>query len=217
MLLDEILHFFTHLEKGFFNTSWSFIVRPGSTSLNYLEGQRKKYQKPFSYLLIWAGLYILLHNLVINYRGFHVSDEGFALLSQVEKANVILRSHFTFFILPVLLYSAFVIYLVLGRPRYNFTEILTLSLYGGGTYFMMLFVSDIVLGLVFKVNTVSANVFLWQTILSSVYNFWFSYDIFKRVHLRFLIVRLILVAILVAVIGLLMLLYLPLAWIYLKG
>ena len=135
----------------------------------------------------------------------------------MEKANVLLRTHFTIFILPVLLYSAFIIYMVLGRPLYNFTEVLALSLYGGGTYFMLLFVSDLVLGVIFKVNTVSTGVFLWQTILSSVYNFWFSFDVFKRVHLRLFILRLVVVSILVAVIGLFTLLYLPLAWMYLKG
>ena len=107
--------------------------------------------------------------------------------------------------------------MVLGRPLYNFTEVLALSLYGGGTYFMLLFVSDLVLGVIFKVNTVSTGVFLWQTILSSVYNFWFSFDVFKRVHLRLFILRLVVVSILVAVIGLFTLLYLPLAWMYLKG
>ena len=214
VLFEEILHFFTHLEKGFFRTSWNFIARPGSTSLNYLEGQRKKHQKPVSYFLVWTGLYIILHNLVINHYHYQLTEESFVQLNLTEQSNVLLRTHFTVFTIPILLVSAIVTYYVLARPRFNFTEVLALALYAGGTYFMMLFFSDIILGVVFKVNTVSTNVFMWQTILSTFYNFWFSYDIFRRVGLRFFVLRLIIVAFLIALIGLAMLSYLPMLWIY---
>ncbi len=215
VLVEEILHFFTHLEKGFLHTSWNYIIRPGIISLNYLEGKRKRYQKPVSYFLIWTGLYIILHNLIINHYQYRLSEESFLQLNLTEQSNVLLRTHFTVFTIPILLVSTIVIYYVLARPRYNYTEILSLGLYGGGTYFMMLFVSDIILGVIFKINTVSTNVFLWQTILSSVYNFWFSYDIFRRLGLRLFLLRLITVAVLIASIGLAMLSYLPMLWIYL--
>jgi len=78
---------------------------------------------------------------------------------------------------------------------------------------MMLFVSDILLGAIFKVNILSTGVFLWQAILSALYNFWNSFDFFKRVHVRFLWLRLISVAVLVAIIGWAMLEYLPMAWV----
>jgi hypothetical protein len=75
---------------------------------------------------------------------------------------------------------------------------------------MMLTLSDIVLGAVFGVNIISMNVFLYQTILSSAYNLWFSYDIFKKARVNFLWPRLIIVSILVSVIGYCMMTYLPL-------
>lgn len=217
VLLEDVIHFFTHLEKGFLFTTWNFIVRPGSTSLYYLEGKRKKYQGPVSYFLIWTGLYILAHNLIISYHHFRyqLSAEIFTQLNMREQANVLLRTHFTLFIIPLILLTALLIYILLASPRFNFIEIFTACLYGAGTYFMMLFISDMVLGLIFKVNTISAGVFLWQTILSLVYNFWFSYDFFKRVHLRLLWLWLISVAFLTTVIGWAIMYYLPLAWIYL--
>jgi len=217
ILLEDTVHFFTHLEKGFLYTTWNILVRPGVTSLNYLKGKRKKYQKSVSYFLIWTGLYILVHNSIINHYHYRFSAENFTQLSLEEQANFLLRTHFTVFIIPIILISAFFIHTILAKPRYNFVEIFTLCLYGGGTYFMMLLVSDLVLGVIFKVNTISTNVFLWQIILSSVYNFWFSYDIFKRVHLRLLWLRLVTVAILVSISGWLLLVYLPMVWIYLTG
>ena len=213
-LLEDIFHFFTHIEKGFLYTTWNFLARPGLTALNYLKGKRKNYQPSVSYFLIWTGLYILVHNGIINHYQFRFSEESIAQLNLEEQANILLRTHFTLFIIPILLISAFFIYTILARPQFNFIEVFTLCLYGGGTYFMMLLVSDLFLGAGFKVNTISINVFLWQTVLSSVYNFWFSFDIFKRIHLRLFWVRLICVAILVAIFGLILLAYLPMAWIY---
>jgi len=214
-LIEDILHFFTHLEKGFLFTSWNFIVRPGITSMNYIKGRRKKYQGSTSYFLIWTGLYILVHNSIINHYHYQFLSADITQLNLQEQANLSLRTHFSLFIIPILLISALFIFLILGKPQYNFIEILTLCLYGGGTYFMMLLVSDLILGIVFKVNTISTNVFLWQTILSSVYNFWFSYDIFKRAPIKLFWLRLVAVSILVATSGWFLLLYLPMAWVYL--
>ena len=216
-LVEDTIHFFTHLEKGFLYTTWNFFVRPGNTSLNYLRGKRKKYQPSVSYFLIWTGLYILVHNSIINHYRFRFSEVNIAQLNLEEQANILLRKHFTLFIIPILFIAAFFIYSILGRPRYNFTEIFTLCLYGGGTYFMMLFFSDIILGAIFKINTITTEVFLWQTTLSSIYNFWFSFDIFKKVHLRFFWLRLLSVAILVAIFGWMLMIYIPMAWIYFEG
>ena len=217
VLLKEILHFFTHLESGFLFTTWKFLVSPGITSLNYVEGKRKKYQKPVSYFLIWTGLYILVHNSIINYFHYQMTSETVAQLDIKEQSNILFRHHFTLFIIPVLLASALLLYLLLARPRFNFTELLTLCLFGAGTYFMMTFFSDLILGYIFNINTLSEKVFLWQGVLSSLYNIWFSFDVFKRIGLRFFWVRLIGVSILIAVTGWLIMIYLPMAWLYYMG
>jgi hypothetical protein len=130
------------------------------------------------------------------------------------QSNILFRQHFTLFILPVILLSALLLYYIMARPRYNFIEILTLSLYGAGTYFMMSFLSDFLFGYVFKVNILTINVFLFQGILSTIYNFWFSFDFFKRLRLRFFGLRLITASILIAISGWLIMFYLPMAWLY---
>lgn len=216
VLMSEILHFFTHLEKGFLRTSVNLVTRPGVISIEYLKGRRKTYQQPFSYFIIWTGLYILVHNSIINHFHYHLASEQLESMDISEQANVFLRTHFTAFIIPLILLSALIIYPLLGPPAFNLVEVVTLCFYGGGTYFMMLLFSDVVLGIFFHVNTLSAEVFLWQTVLSSVYNFWFSYHIFKGMRLRFFWLRLVIVAVLLASIGLLMLLYLPVAWLVIQ-
>lgn len=217
VLAEETFHFFTHLEKGFLYTTWNFIIRPGQTSLNYLAGKRKKYQKPISYFLIWTGIYIIIHNLVVNHYHYQLTELSLVAYNLRDHANALLRKHFTLFLIPLVIVSSLIEYLLLGKPRFNFPEIVAVSIFGGGTYFMMLLVSDILLGAVLKVDILSTDVFLWQAILSSLYNFWFSFDFFKRIHLRYFWVRLISGAMLTALIGWVMLEYLPIAWIQLEN
>lgn len=209
LMLEETVHSITHYEKGFWHTMWDFLVRPGSASLKYLEGRRKEYQRPVGYILILTGLYIILHNYIISQR--HFSYELWRNSSIIsDEANIFLRTHFTPFIFAILLLSAFIIYRILGRGKFNFIEILTLCLFGGGTYFLMLAVSDLILGVLLNVNIISMNVFLYQTILSSVYNLWFSYDIFKKARINYLWPRLLGASLLISVTGYAIMSYLPL-------
>jgi hypothetical protein len=212
VLFEETIHSLTHLESGFLYTSWNLLLRPGLTGLNYIKGKRKVYQKPVSFFIIWTGLYILLHNAIINHFDFQIESRLVAQLNIGEQSNVLFRQHFTLFIIPVIAYSAFLLYILLSRPKYNYIEILTLSLFGAGTYFMLSLISDLFIAFFLKVNILTANVFLWQGILSSLYNFWFSYDFFKRMHLRFFWIRLISVSILIAIGGWLIMFYLPMLW-----
>lgn len=213
-LIKDILHFLTHIENGFLFTTWSFLARPGISSINYIAGKRKDYQKPVSYFLIWTGLFILLHNAIVNFCHYQLAKELIVQMDISEQSNLLFRQHFTLFIIPVILVSATLLYFIMGKPTYNFIEILTLSLYGAGTYFMMSLFSDIILGLLFKVNILIQGVFFWQGVLSSVYNFWFTYDLFKRLNERWFWLRLICLSLSVALSGWVIMLYLPMAWIY---
>lgn len=192
----------------------TLLIAPGNSSINYISGKRKPYQTPVSYFLIWTGIYIILHNVIVNYFNYQLSGEVITQLDTSGRANTILRKHFSLFIIPAVLCSALSIYFILAKPKYNFTELLALSFYGGGTYFMLLFLSDLILGFLFNINVLITHVFLWQAALSFIYNFWYSYDIFKRLHLKLFWIRLIIAAVLVAISGWIILFYLPIAWIY---
>jgi hypothetical protein len=212
-LIDEVIHFFTHVEETFLKTSLHFIIKPGIISLNYIEGKRKRYQKPVSFFLIWTGVYILLHNFILNKFDYELVLQTKIQTQTQEDANKFFRSHFSFFMLPLMTSSAFIIWLVLGRRRFYFFELFTIVLYGGGTYFGLCIISDIVLGIVFRININHYSVFLWQTILSGIYNIWFTFDFFRSAKIRWFWPRLILTSVLISFTGNLIMLYLPLAWI----
>ena len=211
-LLDEIIHFFTHVEDTFLKTTLYYIIKPGSTALNYVQGKRKRYQKPVSYFLIWTGAYILLHNFILSHNHYELVLQS-GQTSMQKEANILLRKHFTLFMIPLMGLSALIIWLVLAKPRFYFFEILTIVFYGGGTYFVLSAVSDIVLGEIFRTNINHYVVFFWQMIMSGVYNLWFTYDFFNRAKIKWLWPRLVLTSLIITVTGDIIMLYLPLAWI----
>lgn len=211
-LVEELFHFFTHIEDTFLKTLYEFIIRPGATSLNYLKGKRKHYQKPVSFFLIWTGLYILIHNLIINYFHYLPDTPNPRVAVLKTEANELLRSHFTIFFLPVLVISAVSIYSILAKPRLNFVEIITLCLYGAGCFNALLVAGDLVLGLLLRTNINANPVFIYQTAIAGSYNLWFCYDFFKKLHIRFLGWRLLLNALLVSALGWIVFLYFPYWW-----
>lgn len=58
-LIDEGVHFTTHLDGSFFTTLKTFLTRPGKYSADFCNGIRKKYFKPVSFFLLLVILYLL--------------------------------------------------------------------------------------------------------------------------------------------------------------
>lgn len=214
-LMEEVVHFFTHIEENFLYSTKQFILQPGNSSINYLNGKRKQYQKPISFFLIWTGLYILLHNLIIRLFHYQLGASGILFTSHEEKANELLRNHFALFFIPVLFISSIVIYFVLARPKFHYVEVFVICLYGAGCFNAMLIVNDLLLGVICGININNAWVFIFLSLIAGAYNFWFCYDLFKKVKLKQLWLRLLLTALLISICGWLIIVYLPPLWIML--
>lgn len=120
-ILDEVFHFFSHLEKGFPYTLKQIIVHPGQMQREYVEGQRIKYQKPFSMYFLCATIAALMYywiNLVLV-RYFHTDSNEISFFHQYM---VILHIA----MLPV--YS-FITWVFFRNSKYNFAETMVLLLY----------------------------------------------------------------------------------------
>lgn len=75
-LLHEAFHFFTHFDKGFAYTLKQLIIAPGKMQRQYIEGVRRRYQKPFSMFFIcatFAALALYWINVILV-RYFHSGD-----------------------------------------------------------------------------------------------------------------------------------------------
>src|SRR5579864_2451240 len=66
-ILHEFIHAFLHADKGIFLLVKQLAQEPGLTALSYVNGSRKKYFNPVSFLLIAGGLaFFLRYKLAIE-------------------------------------------------------------------------------------------------------------------------------------------------------
>ena len=121
-LLRDILHFFTHLEKGFGYSLKQLIIAPGHMQRTYIEGKRNIHQKPFSMFFICATItaltrYWILSALIKYYGADIISEAKFFHEYMV----------LTYFALIPL--YALLTYLMFYRAKYNYAEIGVMMLY----------------------------------------------------------------------------------------
>ena len=178
----DIIHFFTHMEKGFWFTSWSLIIRPGGMVKQFIDGGRIRYQKPVSYYLIWTAIYLIVLSLiefsfgkeVVIYRSnyFGTSDTTAVATKYMSVIVGILMPLYAWFLQ------------VCGMKRfYNYPEALTAVVYAQGSVLMMQALYSVVillLYLVFK-SGVHSNI---SDIMKAMYVTWFSIDLFRRFPIR---------------------------------
>jgi hypothetical protein len=69
-ILHNALHAITHADKGFFHLVKEMAVKPGIVAREYIEGKRKKYFNPFSFLVIVTGILVLVSS---NFKIFGVA------------------------------------------------------------------------------------------------------------------------------------------------
>jgi hypothetical protein len=121
-IVHEAFHFFTHLDHGFPYTLKKLFTTPGTMQRKYIEGERHKYQKPFSMFFICgtiAALAIYWINLLLISH-FNAGDSKEAMF--FHKYWVILQV----FMLPV---YAFVTYIFFRRSGLFYGEIMVFQLY----------------------------------------------------------------------------------------
>ena len=129
-LLHDVFHLFTHLDKGFLYTVKMLILAPGHMQRAYVEGDRLRYQKPFSMFFICAtiaalGRYWIYLAIIKFYHSGNASEVDF-LHNYMVILNIIL--------LPL---HALIIYLVFYKSKYNYAEIAVLVLYSASFFFLI--------------------------------------------------------------------------------
>jgi len=82
-ILHELLHAFTHADKGALHLLKELAIRPGIVLQEYiLEGKRKKYFNPFTLLLIILGFSVFMNSI------FHPFQKNqYITQEQMEKAK----------------------------------------------------------------------------------------------------------------------------------
>jgi Protein of unknown function (DUF3667) len=69
-LWHDVVHYFTHADKGIFILLKCLATQPGVIAREYIEGKRKKYFKPLNFYLVVAGILVFVTSF------FYKPDEG---------------------------------------------------------------------------------------------------------------------------------------------
>lgn len=186
---EEIFHFFTHIEKGFLKTTIQLIIHPGKLCKNYLDGKRKAYHKPVSFLLIWITIYLFTWYMADHFT--HFENNYISTLVTWDPSTLHLiqkyRSVIDILILPV---TAFINWLILARPKLNYVEVLSIFFYlFSCTFIFHIFHITIssLLGINYKNNT-SEYITI---VLLAMWSFYAFYSFYKLYKVQFLVPKLI--------------------------
>jgi len=120
-ILHEVAHIFTHLEKGFGYTLKQLAIRPGLMQKDYLSGNRKKHQKPFSMFFLCATLAGLT---------FYWTSQSSEQLTSIQKATEEFSKHYYVILQSLLLpFYALVSWSLFHSKNFNYAEALVLFVY----------------------------------------------------------------------------------------
>lgn len=189
-IAEEFLHFFTHIEDGFLKTTGLLIIKPGLLNKNYLDGKRKSYHKPVSFLLIWITIYLLIYYFVNKFT-HHVNLNTETVFSNDPAVTAMItryRSLIEILILPLICLIAWII---IGIPKLNYVEVLHTGFYGFSFLFILLsvhFIIAFIFGINFRTNGFDNSI----AIIFTGWSFYAGYDLYKRYNVTWLVPRLLL-------------------------
>jgi hypothetical protein len=116
----DLLHAFMHVDRSALSLVRMLLVRPGTVALNYVQGRRKRYFGPFSFLVI-----------VVAATSAVIALTGFRAVSS-DSPNVVadfLQSHLNLLIFAEVPLLAVYSRLFDVRGRFNLAEHLVLAAY----------------------------------------------------------------------------------------
>jgi len=191
-LILEVFHFFSHIEKGFFFTSYKLLIRPDLVIGEYLEGKRKKYFKPVSLYLIWVALHLLAFQLIPEWMHYENLRIGNLLWVKGGEHQVFVVKHASAFGLLLLPILSFFLWLIVSRPKLNYIESLVAILYSLAAIEMLIFFQIVFIGLLFRINFLT-NAFLIQVqVVAFLWTFYCSVMFFRKKRIKLLILRIVL-------------------------
>jgi Protein of unknown function (DUF3667) len=133
-VLHELVHVFTHADKGIFSFAKNILIKPGTVALDLVEGRRKRYFNLFQYLLLIVGFTTFLV-IKANFMGHVIQNVNTANGAELSKKLAAIQSEVGLLmqkynnILQMLLIPVFAFFswLLIGRQKkYNFAEVIVL-------------------------------------------------------------------------------------------
>lgn len=133
-VLHELVHVFTHADKGIFSFVKQILIKPGVVALDLVEGRRKRYFNLFQYLILIVGFTTFLY-IKADFMRHMMQNMNTANNIQMSKNVAVIQAEIGLMmqkynnIVQMLLIPAFALFswLFIGRKRkYNFAESIVL-------------------------------------------------------------------------------------------
>ena len=185
-LIKEILDKVLSVDNKLMKTFWHLFTKPETVINGYIDGIRKRYYNPFSYLLIsitLSGIYFYFLKDIYLESLSDSSQSGDSFLSAIfteDYLNTITEYQSLFTVMNIPIYG-FISWLVfLNRKKYNFYEHIIIYLYAAS---QTIAISFIVVAPIYIIDPkISGTVSLFMTLSSFVY---FSYVLIRLYKLKF--------------------------------
>jgi Protein of unknown function (DUF3667) len=136
-VLHELVHVFTHADKGIFSFAWNIIRRPGTIALDMVEGRRKRYFNLFQYLLIVVGFvtFIMVKTdfmgaMMKNINTANETKMSSNMAAVQQQTGQLLQKYMNIFQMLLIPVYAFFTWLIIGRKKYNYAENIVLHTAG---------------------------------------------------------------------------------------
>ncbi len=130
----QLLHVFTHADKGFLHTVKELTIRPGKTIREYLKGKRIDHINPFLYMIVLGGFASLL------FASLHVKLLNKEIdLDSIERINSTLaHKHFAFLGCLILLLLTITDIIFYGNKNYILPELFVSNAFQVGQLLLFL-------------------------------------------------------------------------------
>ena len=201
-VLHEGLHSVTHADKGFLLLVKELVTRPGIVAKEYIEGRRKRYFNPLSFLVISSALFAYFGSAtgyMDKLTGGGPNRAGGRPISEVWREVFQIASHSgkwltLLFIAPLF---ALLSWLFFIKKKYNYAENFVLHSFIFGEAALLRLVVFIPLYLIFPERTSVLNLFVYEAIFLTFVTI--AYKQFYEQHLLLVIVKVIIVRVLFVV------------------
>jgi hypothetical protein len=135
----DLIHAFTHADKGIFSLIWQLVYRPGVVVREYVEGKRRKYFNPFTFVILVVGF----ASVILISSGF----SSFAADSRVppNPVSTFFNKHVNLIIFLNIPLLALFNRLLFRRSKTNYSENLVLAAFTSGerSIFFSLFIAPV--------------------------------------------------------------------------
>jgi hypothetical protein len=198
-VLHEGLHSITHADKGFLLLVKELVARPGIVAKEYIEGRRKRYFNPLSFLVISSALLAYFGSAtgyMDKLTGGGSNQAGGRPISDVwrEVFQIAANSGKWLTLLFIAPLFALLSWLFFIKKKYNYAENFVLHSFIFGEAALLRLVVFVPLYLIFPGETRVLNLFVYEAIFLTFLTI--AYKQFFQQHLLLVIVKVVIVRVL---------------------